>query len=72
MGISGGVGGAKEANLCGSGSTILMTVGGEVVGEWMSSGDSRLLRAAWHAPEDSAGRVDPLISFDQSIVPGKI
>lgn len=39
-------------------SAGLMKAGREVAGEWRSKGDSRLLRTAWSAPEDSKNR-DP-------------
>lgn len=35
-----------------------MRVDGMMVGEWRSTGDSRLLRAAWVGPEDSVSRGD--------------
>jgi hypothetical protein len=40
-----------DSYLYGSGFTGLMKVGGEMKGEWRSLWDSRLLRAAWLAPE---------------------
>lgn len=47
----------REANLYVSSFSGLVKVGKEVEGgEWMPRGDSRLLRAAWSAPDDSANR----------------
>lgn len=45
--------GGWVANLYGSGSAHLMKVGGEVVGEWKSLWNSRLLRAACFGSEGS-------------------
>jgi hypothetical protein len=44
--------------LYGSGSADMMNMGGEMVGAWKSGRDSWMLRAAGHAPEDSASMED--------------
>jgi hypothetical protein len=51
------VGEGRKVYLYGSGSTGLMKVGGEEGREWRSPWDSRLLRAALLAPEDSASSI---------------
>ena len=50
--------GSISAGLYGSESADLMEVDREMVGEWRSAGDSRVLRTAWGAPEDRASRKD--------------
>jgi hypothetical protein len=42
----------------GSGLTYLKKVEGELAEDWTSAWARRLLRAAWHVPEDSVSRED--------------
>lgn len=61
------VGGERETNVYGSGSAGLMKVCRRVVGERRSVWDSRLLRAAWCAPEGSGDRKESQMPGNQSL-----
>ena len=41
-----------------SGFTGLMKIGKEVIREWRLTGNTRLVRESWDAPEDSGSRED--------------
>jgi hypothetical protein len=49
---------SRSSCLYGSGATVLMKVGREVMGLCRSAGDRRLIRTACCAPEDSESRED--------------